>query len=179
MMCNTSNAVPGFRYLTFDNYDAKLYGVDISGFRYLGGNSTIGDFTLRGIASYVRGENDSTGDDLYNIMPLNATATLEYSKLAWTGAIEWQVVDDKDNISEVRNEVPTSGYSLLNLRGSYTWQDIRLDLGVENALDKGYDMPLGGAYVGQGQTMSPTGVPWGVVVPGMGRSVYLGASYSF
>ncbi|MCB1687324.1 MAG: TonB-dependent receptor [Halioglobus sp.] len=179
MMCNASNAVPGFRYLTFDNEDAKLYGVDISGFSYLGGNATLGDFFLRGNLSYVRGENDSTGDNLYNIMPLNATVMLEYGKLAWTGALEWQVVDDKDNISEVRNEVPTSGYSLFNMRGSYTWKALRLDLGVENVLDKGYDMPLGGAYVGQGQTMSPTGVPWGVVVPGIGRSVYMGASYSF
>lgn len=179
MMCDASNAVPGFRYLTFDNEDAKLYGVDLSGFRYIGGNATLGDFIFRGNLSYVRGENDSTGDNLYNIMPLNATVSLEYSKLAWTGALEWQVVDDKDNVSEVRNEVPTSGYSLFKLRGSYTWRALRLDLGVENVLDKGYDMPLGGAYVGQGQTMSPTGVPWGVVVPGMGRSVYMGASYSF
>ncbi|MCB1703903.1 MAG: TonB-dependent receptor [Halioglobus sp.] len=179
MMCNESNSVPGFRYLTFDNADAWLYGVDISGFRHLGGSEALGDFTLRGTVSYVRGENDSTGDNLYNMMPLNATATLEYNRLSWTGALEWQVVDDKDKISEVRNEVPTSSYSLLNIRGSYTWRDVRLDLGVENALDKGYDMPLGGAYVGQGQTMSPTGVPWGVVVPGMGRSLYVGVNYSF
>jgi iron complex outermembrane receptor protein len=179
MMCDASNVVPGFRYLTFDNEDAKLYGVDLWGFRYLGGNATLGDFILRGNLSYVRGENDSTGDNLYNIMPLNARVSLEYSKLAWTGALEWEVVDDKDNVSEVRNEVPTSGYSLLNMRGSYTWRALRLDLGVENVLDKGYDMPLGGAYVGQGQTMSPTGVPWGVVVPGMGRSAYVGASYRF
>lgn len=179
MMCDASNSVPGFRYLTFTNEDAKLYGVDLSGLRYIGGSPTVGDFIFRGNVSYVRGENDSTGDNLYNIMPLNATVSLEYRKLAWTGALEWQVVDDKDNVSDVRNEVPTSGYSLLNMRGSYTWRALRLDLGVENVLDKGYDMPLGGAYVGQGQTMSPTGVPWGVVVPGMGRSVYLGASYSF
>jgi iron complex outermembrane receptor protein len=179
MMCNMSNAVPGFRYLTFDNDDAKLYGVDISGSRYLGGSETLGDFSVSGNISYIKGENDSTGDNLYNIMPLNATVSLEYSKLAWTGVIEAQMVDDKDNVSEVRNEVPTSGYSLFNLRGSYTWRNVRLDLGVENALDKGYDLPLGGAYVGQGQTMSATGVPWGVTVPGMGRSFYLGLNYNF
>jgi hypothetical protein len=33
-------------------------------------------------------------------------------------------------------------------------------------------MPLGGAYVGQGTTMSTNGIPWGVAVPGMGRSIY-------
>lgn len=32
MMCQTANSAPGFRYLSFANNDARLYGVDISGF---------------------------------------------------------------------------------------------------------------------------------------------------
>jgi iron complex outermembrane receptor protein len=131
------------------------------GFAIWGGNTTLGDFTLHNTISYVRGKNDSTDDNLYNIMPLNATVRLEYSKQAWTGTLEWQVVDDKDKVSAVRNEVQTSGYSLLSMRGSYTWKGLRLDLGVDNVRDKGYDMPLG------------------VAVPGMGRSAYMGVSYSF
>ena len=117
--------------------------------------------------------------DSYNIMPLNATFSLEHERQDWANVLEWQLVSAKDDTSEVRNEVPTAGYGLLNLRSSYTWHDIRMDLGLENAFDRGYDLPLGGAYVGQGQTMSPTGVPWGVAVPGMGRSVYMGLSYRF
>jgi len=35
-------------------------------------------------------------------------------------------------------------------------------------------MPLGGAYVGQGKVMSITGVPYGIAVAGMGRSIYTG-----
>ena len=179
MMCNASNSVPGFRYLTFTNDDARLYGIDVSGFRHLGGNERLGDFNIRAIASYVRGENDSTGDNLYNIMPLTATFSLEHNRRDWASVVEWQLVSDKNQTSEVRNEVPTAGYGLVNLRTSYTWRHLRMDLGLENALDKGYDLPLGGAYVGQGQTMSPTGVPWGVPVPGMGRSIYMGLSYTF
>ncbi len=179
MMCNASNAIPGFRYLTFTNDDARLYGVDVSGFRHLGSSEQVGNFRLRAIASYVRGENESSGDNLYNIMPLNATFSLEHEREDWANVLEWQLVSAKDDTSEVRNEVPTAGYGLLNLRSSYTWHDIRMDLGLENAFDRGYDLPLGGAYVGQGQTMSPTGVPWGVAVPGMGRSVYMGLSYRF
>ena len=179
MMCNASNSVPGFRYLTFTNDDARLYGIDVSGFRHLGGNERLGDFNIRAIASYVRGENDSTGDNLYNIMPLTATFSLEHNRRDWASVVEWQLVSDKNQTSEVRNEVPTAGYGLLNVRTSYTWRHLRMDLGLENALDKGYDLPLGGAYVGQGQTMSPTGVPWGVPVPGMGRSIYMGLSYTF
>lgn len=179
MMCNASNAIPGFRYLTFANQDARLYGVDITGFRHLGSSETLGDFSLRAVASYINGENDTTGDNLYNIMPLNATFSLEHSRRDWTNVLEWQLVSAKDNTSEVRNEVQTGGYGLLNARSSYVWHDLRMDLGVDNMFDRGYDLPLGGAYVGQGETMSPAGVPWGVTVPGMGRSVYMGLSYSF
>ena len=34
-------------------------------------------------------------------------------------------------------------------------------------------MALGGAYLGQGASMTSKGIPWGVVVPGMGRSFNL------
>ncbi len=180
MMCNTSNELPGFRYLRFDNAKARLYGVDVAASRRLGGTGALGDFALRAVVNYVNGENRDSNDNLYNIMPLNTAITLEHVRDAWSNTLEWQWVGDKDDTSEVRNEVPTSDYALLNLRSSYTWRgSLRLDLAVENALDRGYSLPLGGAYTGQGQTMSPGGVPWGVTVPGMGRSVNVGLSYSF
>ena len=72
----------------------------------------------------------------------------------------------------------TAGYGLVNLRGSYEWKNVRLDIGVENLLDKFYQHPLGGAYVGQGATMG-TAVPWGTPVPGMGRSLYAGVTVKF
>jgi iron complex outermembrane receptor protein len=54
-----------------------------------------------------------------------------------------------------------------------------VDFGIENVFDKLYRHPLGGAYTGQGATMSPTDVAWGVTVPGMGRSFYTGINYQF
>ena len=54
-----------------------------------------------------------------------------------------------------------------------------MDVGVDNAFDKMYYEPLGGAYVGQGTTMGINSIPWGVGVPGMGRSVYAGITYRF
>ncbi|MBK7356184.1 hypothetical protein [Propionivibrio sp.] len=42
----------------------------------------------------------------------------------------------------------------MNLRASYQWRQARIDFGVENLFDKRYDLPLGGAYVGQGSTMA-------------------------
>jgi iron complex outermembrane receptor protein len=74
------------------------------------------------------------------------------------------------HLSHVRNEVKTGGYSLFNLRSSYGWKHARLDFAIENLFDRLYSNPLGGAYVGQGSSMTTNGIPWGVPVPGMGRS---------
>ena len=92
-------------------------------------------------------------------------------------------------MSRVRGEVKTPGYGLLNLRSSYEWKSVRVDFGIENLLDKFYYHPLGGAYIGQGRTMSLGGTtntwastsapPAGYAVPGMGRSFYLGMSVKF
>jgi len=83
----------------------------------------------------------------------------------------------------VRNEIETSGYSLINLRGSYSWKQTRVDFGVENLFDRNYDLPTGGAYTGQGTTMTNPPLPnypqWGTAVPGMGRSIYAGVNYKF
>jgi iron complex outermembrane receptor protein len=79
----------------------------------------------------------------------------------------------------VRNEAPTDGYGLLHLRTSREFGRLRLDAGIENLFDRRYRLPTGGAYLGQGTTMSMNGVPWGIAVPGMGRSVHLGLSLGF
>lgn len=177
--CNVSNGIPGFRYLSFANVDAKIYGLDLSGFRHLVDVAGVGSFTARGVVSYLDGDNRSSGDNLYNMMPLNALVTLEHSVGRWLNAIEWQLVAAKDETSAVRNELTTRGYGLLNLRSSYRLNNARVDLGLENVLDKQYDLPLGGAYVGQGKTMSANGVPYGIAVPGRGRSIYVGVTLTF
>ncbi|MEN9398457.1 MAG: hypothetical protein RLZ81_2987, partial [Pseudomonadota bacterium] len=51
--------------------------------------------------------------------------------------------------------------------------------GIDNLLDRFYRLPLGGAYVGQDRTMGINAVPWGVAVPGAGRSVYAGLNWQF
>lgn len=179
MMCNSANATPGFRYLRFSNQDARLYGVDVSGFSHLAEIESLGSFSLHAIINYVDGKNQTTGDNLYNIMPLSSTFRLEQTMGRWNNTLEWQLVGAKDDTSQVRNEIATGGYSLLHLRSTLRISQVTLTMGVENLLDKGYDLPLGGAYTGQGQTMSGTGVPWGVAVPGPGRSIYAGFNYEF
>ncbi|MBF0164480.1 MAG: TonB-dependent receptor plug domain-containing protein [Magnetococcales bacterium] len=174
-----SRATTGYVYLQYVNQTAQLYGLDLSGDILLNESPRYGSFTLSGLVNYVKGENRTTGDNLYNIMPLNGKLALAHRREGWTGTIEEQLVASKDEVSQTRNEVKTGGYGLLNLRGSYDWEKVRLDLGVENVLDQFYNLPLGGAYVGQGSTMSGGAVPWGTPVPGMGRTFYTGLSVKF
>jgi iron complex outermembrane receptor protein len=147
------------------------------------GKSAWGEWGLAAVASLARGRNLETGDNLYNILPANATVTLTHRLAGWSNALEVAMAAAKEDVSAVRNEVATAGYALVNLRLSHSWRNVRLDLGVENVFDRLYALPLGGAYLGQGTTMtaSPVGsVPrWGTAVPGMGRSIHAGMTVRF
>ena len=167
-----------FNVLTYTNQSARLYGIDVSGHLPLGHNA-LGDWRLLGVLSYTDGKNLDSGDPLYNVMPLNATFTLRQSAGDWDNAAELTLVDAKDDLSTVRNEIGTGGYALVNLRASRKWRNFRFDFGVENLLDTAYNLPTGGAYTGQGSTMSMNGIPWGVAIPGPARSLYAGFNMTF
>jgi iron complex outermembrane receptor protein len=164
---STTNCYVILRYV---NHDAQLYGFDISGAAQLGRLANVGSFSATGMLSYVRGEDATTGDNLYHIMPLNVKLALAHRLGNWTNTIEAQAVADKKYISQVRNEAPTPNYSLVDLRTSYEWKYARLDLAVENLFNQFYYLPLGGAYLGQGNSMTTNAIPWGMVVPGKARS---------
>ena len=97
--------------------------------------------------------------------------------------MEGEFVTAKDDVSRVRNEMQTAGYGLAHLRSGYERETWRVEIGIENLFDRFYELPLGGAYVGQGTTMTIPPVPnqpqWGTPVPGWGRSFYAGASMKF
>jgi iron complex outermembrane recepter protein len=183
-VCGTSAAViasataaSGFVYLQFVNQSARLSGADLSAHSVLAKTGRTGSLSATGVLSIVRGENRTTGSDLYNIMPVNLRLALVHKSGGWTNTIEEQLVDSKAKVSQVRNELRTGGYGLMNLRTSYDWRTVRLEAGFENVLNKYYAAPLGGAYVGQGRTMSATGIPWGIPIPGMGRSFCVGVTW--
>ena len=179
--CSPANvtATSGFVFLQYVNQSAQLYGLDLSGHLLLGETINFGSFTGTCLLNYVRGENRTTGDNLYNIMPLNAKLALVHRLGGLTNTVEFQAVAAKTQVSQVRNEVQTSGYGLLNLRSSYEWKYGRLDISIENIFNRFYSMPLGGAYVGQGASMTTNGIPWGVPVPGMGRSFNVALNFRF
>lgn len=170
---------PGrYNVLQYQNQEAKLKGVDLTMSSALANNAS-GQWSLTGALSFIDAENTDTGAGLYNIIPVQGQLTLTQRLGGWDNSLEWVYAGDKDEVSHIRNELPTDSYSLFNLRLSHSFESVRLDLGVENLLDEFYFLPAGGTYVGQGVTMSMNGIPFGIGVPGMGRSLYAGLSYSF
>ena len=185
-LANVPRTVPvvgNFTVLRHVNQAAELYGVDFSGTSRLGSSERLGTFTADLAGSYTYGRNADTDDHLYNIMPFNATLSLTQALGGWRNSIEGEFVGAKRNVSEARNEMQTAGYGLVHLRSRYERAQWSVELGVENLLDRFYDDPLGGAYVGQGTTMTIPPAPnqprWGTPVPGAGRSVYAEVSVQF
>ncbi len=178
--CTAANATiqNQFVVLQYVNQSARLYGIDLSGRMPLA-KTDWGRFGLKGLVNYTHGENLDTDDGLYNVMPLNAKLTLTHQQGGWDNSLELVMARKKDDVSAVRNEIKTPGYGLFNLRASYSWKQARLDFGIENLFDKLYYLPTGGAYTGQGKTMSINGIPWGIAVPGAGRSIYTAVSFKF
>lgn len=180
--CGATNLPPNtgaFVLLQYVNQSARLHGIDLSGHWLLGRTGDYGSFDATGVLNYVRGENRTTGDNLYHMMPLNAKLAMVHRLGSWTSTAEVQLVAIKKHVSQVRNEVPTKGYGLFNVRSSYEWKHARLDVGIENLFNRFYLMPLGGAYLGQGWSMTPGAIPWGYTVPGMGRSANVALNVHF
>lgn len=168
----------GFVNLSLDNQRARLWGIDISGQTTVVDGSAWGSLRLSGVLNHGRGRNLDSDDDLYNIMPPNLKLALHHRLGGWANTLELRLVDAKEHVQAVRRELKTAGYGLLNVYSSYAWQRVRLDVGIENLLNKDYDLPLGGAYLGQGATMG-TGVAWGTAVPGMGRAINTSVTVNF
>ncbi|NEX18948.1 TonB-dependent receptor plug domain-containing protein [Thiorhodococcus mannitoliphagus] len=175
--------VDNFTVLKYVNQSAYLYGLDLAAHYVVASGTAYGDFRLQGLASYTKGENDDTDDTLYNIMPLNAKLILTQELGPWRNTLEGEFVAGKEDVSQVRNEMQTAGYGLAHLRSRYERKTWSLEVGIENLFDRFYELPLGGAYVGQGTTMTippePNEPQWGTPVPGPGRSIYASLSLSF
>jgi iron complex outermembrane receptor protein len=187
-------------FMKYMNEDARLYGFDLSAKAPIA-KTGYGDFSVAGMLSYTNGRDISLDTGLYNIMPFNGKLALIHKRGGWQGIAEVVGVSAKDDVSAQRNEMKTPGYGLLNLRGAYTWDNIHLNFGVENVLDKLYYLPLGGAYLGEGATMSfnneagnvgynqncatiscgasGTQSSWGTSVAGPGRTFYVGMKVDF
>jgi iron complex outermembrane receptor protein len=176
-------ATNSFVYLQYANHDARLWGADVSGRAQLYKDNKLGEFATHTTMSYVRGER-MDGGNLYHMMPFNMKLSLDHRLSNWQSALEMQFVDSKSDVQAIRNETQTPSYILLNARTGYEWGKVRLDVGLDNVLDKQYYQPLAGAYLGDRYGMNPTAasnvtVPWGRNIAGMGRSAFVGITVKY
>ncbi len=124
----------------FENVDAKIYGVEISG------NVIATDnlYLNYGI-SYKRGKKDDplsgqTGTDLADMRPLKTIVALNYdyndaanAKLEFTGSTRWDKIDSENGEQEL------AGYGVLNFKADYKFDNgFKLSAGIDNILDKTY-----------------------------------------
>ncbi|AEF98918.1 TonB-dependent receptor [Methylomonas methanica] len=180
---NNQTGTEQFVYLQYANHDARLWGMDVSARSQLYKDKTLGEFATHTTMSYVRGQR-MDGGNLYHMMPFNMKLSLDHRLHSWQSAIEMQFVDSKDHVQAIRNETRTPSYILVNARTGYEWGPVRLDVGVDNVLDKQYYQPLAGAYLGDRYGMNPSAsssvtVPWGRNIAGMGRSAFVGVTIKY
>lgn len=120
--------------------------------------------------------------NLYHIMPLHGTVALEHQYQhdigKFSNYLGVDLVSSKTTVASTYNEPKTPGYALLNIRSSYQYQQFKMDVGVDNLLDKYYYHPLGGVYIAATRpgTYSPNQLP---AVPAIGRSVFVSMNLEF
>ena len=121
---------------TFENVDAKVYGLDISGFYFMTENFSL-DYGM----AYQRGKKDGdfADKDLAEIPPLKANLALNYEQAKAKYTAEVVAVDSWNDFDSSAKEQELGGYAVFNLK--YTNQlhkNIGLTLGVDNIFDKTY-----------------------------------------
>ncbi|RXJ79588.1 TonB-dependent receptor [Aliarcobacter skirrowii] len=122
---------------SFENIDAKIYGLDISGFYFMTDDLSL-DFAL----AYLRGKKDGnyTDKDLAEIPPLKANFALNYEYKKAKFKAEVIAVDRWDSYDASAKEQEIAGYALMNLKYSQElFKNFELTLGVDNLFDKVYN----------------------------------------
>jgi len=165
---NDSNGKPVLQY---DNIDrAELYGFELAG-----GWQFNDELALDGNISYVRGRNKDTGGDLYRIAPLRGMFDLNYRRAGWEAHLEWLWADAQRRVAALQDESPSPGYGILNLRLAKTFAEaLRVEVGVENLLDKRYADHLGGVNRVAGGDLA-VGEP----IPSAARFAYVSVGWEF
>ena len=161
----------GASLLQFANHQAESFGVDVGGHARLWQDRRFGRGTLDTTVSWVRGTDLSTGTSLYHQMPLNGVTTLSerYGPIGGHVSLTWAAA--KTLVDALRNEPSTPGYALLGFGANYRWRGAVLDVGVDNALDHKYALPLGGRMLDPGEGRRP------LLAPGRSVNVSIGTTF--
>ena len=124
----------------------------------------------RAALSYVRGEDRTFDEPVFGLPPLTARLGLKLSPSdrLWLD-LAATIADDQSRVATTRRELPTPGYAVVDLRGSWeTAGGWRLTGGIDNAGDRLYSHHLNSLNPFTGQR-----------IPEQGLNLHLGAEYSF
>lgn len=124
---------------SFENIDAKIYGLDISGFYFMTDNFSL-DYGLAYLRGKKDGEFSGNDKDLAEIPPLKANLALNYEQDKAKYTAEVVAVDSWDSFDISAKEQELAGYAVVNLK--YTNQlhkNFALTLGLDNVFDKVYN----------------------------------------
>lgn len=163
----------------FENIDATIYGMDISGTFYATDDVYL-DFGL----AYQRGKKDEplegqTDKDLPEIPPLKVNLALNYDYMPNSSArAELVAADDWDEFDGDNGEQKLDSYAVLNLKVKQELtKSFEITAGVDNVFDKTYtvsntykDLTLLSATDGTGDIM---------LLNEPGRYYYLNGTYKF
>jgi iron complex outermembrane receptor protein len=84
---------------------------------------------------------------IYQIMPMNVRLNLNEQWRTLNAGVGLQAVDRKNSPAQTRLEPLTPGYMLMNLHTSYSGSRLEAAINVDNLLNRGYALPMGGVNV--------------------------------
>ncbi len=176
-LATTVYGMSTFAQLEFANHTARIYGGDLDGSAVLWTGGRLGQGQIRGVGAWLHGERTDSSTPLYQMMPLNARVNLEEEVKGLTAGVGIEAVDRKKNVDPNRFEQQTPGYTLFNLHASYRKGAFEASGGVDNPLNKAYELPLGG--VNMDDFMA--GMWMGTIEPvtGKGRSGFFSMNARF
>ncbi|MBU1310565.1 MAG: TonB-dependent receptor [Gammaproteobacteria bacterium] len=162
--------------LQFVNLDATLYGIEASGQWLLASDARLGQWQLQAEAKVNRGTRDNSNEPLYQQRPFNTSVQLQHQLGKLQTALKWQWQDGKSRLDSRRLENPTASYALLDLNSQWQHNQLTLNFGISNLLDKDYELPLGGVNIAEYRQDNSNGFSQ---LKGAGRSLNAGIRYSF
>jgi len=156
------------------NIEARLWGGE------LGGEwRPFEKLALRGSVSVSRGSNVTDQSYLPQVAPNEMRLSAEYQMQQWTLGGMWRGVAAQERFALNQGNIvaldkgPSAGFSTVSINASRKWQQLSLDIGVDNLFDKTYQefLSTSGATIVGFDTLPR--------VPEPGRSVWANVRYTF
>ena len=160
----------------FENIDATIYGVDLSGSYFM----SDALYVDAGIA-YQRGQKDEAlagqnDKDLAEIPPLKGTLGLNYDYADSTMRAEVVAADEWMSYDADNGEQPLAGYAVLNLKVDHAFSDsFSTTFGMDNVFNHTY--AVSNTY--NDLTLIPAGTGEVMLLNEPGRYAYINATYRF